>query len=521
MSQGKLHNKLLHACSLNYFIDKWYILIGGLLLAVGCMSLVAGHTQAQTVAITVTPGKPQPLELAPNVGVAQAVPAIVGGQEAAPSAWPWAAAIVVAATANAHNGEYCTGSLIQAQWVLTAAHCTFDRDGAPLTPDVFDVVLGRHQLSGFGGERIHVTQIIRHPQYDPSALDWDVALFKLATPSSAPTITLIEPNQLDAAAPDTLATVIGWGVTQADAEAGSDVLRQVSLPLIAYRSCTYTYGIFDELITPRMLCAGFAQGDKSACFGDSGGPVMTLDTQRNRWLQVGVVSWGSNRCSGPNRYNVYARVSEFIPWIIQQIPAVATPTPTIVPTATPTLISTAPATDPTSTPVPSGLTAYLPLVARQETKIVRSLQNGNFEAGADGNWGEHSLQGTALIVDKSALNLPKRSGRYVAQLGHVDSEVAVVEQTVTVLAGSTTLHYAYWIQSEEDQCGFDFGGLVVDDQVLDKLPLCKPNKSANWQQGTLNLVAYVGQTLNIQFRAETDASATSSFYIDDVNFAAN
>lgn len=106
----------------------------------------------------------------PNLPV-DASPQIIGGQEAVPGAWPWAAAIVVANNTDAHIGEYCSGLLIQAQWVLTAAHCTFDDKGQALTPAVFDVVLGRHQLSTADGERIHVTQIIRHPQYDPKLLD--------------------------------------------------------------------------------------------------------------------------------------------------------------------------------------------------------------------------------------------------------------------------------------------------------------------------------------------------------------
>jgi secreted trypsin-like serine protease len=493
----------------------------GLLIALSCAGLWAGNLQAQDggEATPVPDKRGRPYHPADVVVPAQNVPEIVGGEEAAPGAWPWAAAIVIACEANAHNGEYCTGSLIQAQWVLTAAHCTFDDKGAPYPPGVFDVVLGRHQLSTTSGERIHVVQIIRHPQYSPNSLDWDVALFKLATPSGAVTIALIDPNKPDSAAPDTLATVIGWGVTQAHAEEASDVLRQVSLPLVSYRSCTYAYGIFANVITPRMLCGGFAQGDKSACYGDSGGPVMTFDTQRNRWIQVGVVSWGSNSCSGPNQYNVYSRLSEFATWIIQQIPAVATPTSTATPTATPTLISTVPATAPTSTPVPSGLTAYLPLVARQEATIIKQLQNGNFEAGVNAGWAEHSLYAVALVVNKSALSLPSRTGNYVAQLGNLDNEVAVVEQVVTVPAGSAILHYSYWIQSEDD-CSFDFGGVVVNDVVVAKLDLCTANKTTGWQQRSVNLTAYAGQIINLQFRAETDGDKLSILYIDDVSFAA-
>ncbi len=40
-----------------------------------------------------------------------------------------------------------------------------------------------------------------------------------------------------------------------------------------------------------------------------------------------------------------------------------------------------------------------------------------------------------------------------------------------------------------------------------------------WKQRSVNLSAYVGQTVNLQFRAETDSPAVSVLYIDDVTLA--
>src|SRR5215207_8274598 len=55
-------------------------------------------------------------------------PGIVGGQEAQPGAWPWAVALVHADTAAADL--FCGGSLIDPNWVLSAAHCTFNANGS-------------------------------------------------------------------------------------------------------------------------------------------------------------------------------------------------------------------------------------------------------------------------------------------------------------------------------------------------------------------------------------------------------
>ncbi|KAG7233724.1 hypothetical protein INR49_006645 [Caranx melampygus] len=58
-------------------------------------------------------------------GIAPINTRIVEGEDAAPGAWPWQAMVVVEDT------MFCGGSLINDQWVLTAAHCF----PAPLPPN--------------------------------------------------------------------------------------------------------------------------------------------------------------------------------------------------------------------------------------------------------------------------------------------------------------------------------------------------------------------------------------------------
>lgn len=63
----------------------------------------------------------------------------------------------------------------------------------------------------------------------------------------------------------------------------------------------------------QQLCAD--AGAMDSCTGDSGGPLMTIDRKTNRWYQVAIVSYGSNRCGVSEWPNVNTMVSYYLDWI--------------------------------------------------------------------------------------------------------------------------------------------------------------------------------------------------------------
>lgn len=69
---------------------------------------------------------------------------------------------------------------------------------------------------------------------------------------------------------------------------------------------------YKKNIPPTALCAGYPEGGKDSCEGDSGGPLMVR--QDTTWVLAGIVSNGI-KCAEPNLPGVYARVSEYLPWI--------------------------------------------------------------------------------------------------------------------------------------------------------------------------------------------------------------
>uniref|UniRef100_A0A182YI48 Uncharacterized protein n=1 Tax=Anopheles stephensi TaxID=30069 RepID=A0A182YI48_ANOST len=108
---------------------------------------------------------------------------IVNGQTALLGQFPWQVSI---RAALGRSVTVCGGSLIDAQWVLTAAHCANDYT-------VFQIGLGSIHLNMARLTMSTVTKFV-HPEFDPWKLTNDVALIRL--PSLVPYSIEIYPIKL-------------------------------------------------------------------------------------------------------------------------------------------------------------------------------------------------------------------------------------------------------------------------------------------------------------------------------------
>lgn len=227
-------------------------------------------------------------------------PLIVGGVEATKGEFPF-----IVSLQNKMYGHFCGGSLIKANWILTAAHCT---KGVTIET----AQIGLHEMSNTTNvETFKVIKVIAHPQYNEDNMDYDYALVQIDMPSRFAPIAL-NTAEIDIKAGSQIMTIAaGWGAMAETSQSVASKLQKVSVPLVDADTCTKAYSGFNA-ISDRMICSGYAQGGKDACQGDSGGPLVTQDA--TGFKLVGVTSWGKG-CARPNAYGVYSKVNAGIAWI--------------------------------------------------------------------------------------------------------------------------------------------------------------------------------------------------------------
>jgi hypothetical protein len=258
----------------------------------------------------------------------EARPEVVGGTPATPGTFPYQVALSDPDLPGLNiRGQFCGGSLIAPDTVLTAAHCVvaglwvlvgpddqiLDVQVDLLRPTDVDILAGDVDLGrDSAAERLDVRQIRVDPAF---MVDFDatfnffvpdVAILQLASASTTGTpVALAVPGQEGLYPAGTNATVSGWGNTGNALEAPPTILQQATLPIVADGECATAYG--SDVDASRNLCAGdLADGLPTPCFGDSGGPLVIDDNGTP--LQVGVVL-GGDGCPAPERPAVFSRVA--------------------------------------------------------------------------------------------------------------------------------------------------------------------------------------------------------------------
>ncbi|KAJ1322827.1 trypsin [Microdochium nivale] len=228
---------------------------------------------------------------------------IVNGTAAAAGEFPYIVSIIE------RGGHNCGGVLIDGRTILTAAHCSEDTNVAAYGVRVGS--LGRES----GGVVVGVSKIITAADWNRTSFDTDISIWHLNTTieKSATVGYAVLPFQGSDPVGDTIATTAGWG-RLGEGQPGAETLQKVSVPVIDRATCAATYlgNPFGAEILESMVCAGYPEGGRDACNGDSGGPI--VDDASG--VLVGLVSWGVG-CARAEYPGVYTRVGLFVDWINQ------------------------------------------------------------------------------------------------------------------------------------------------------------------------------------------------------------
>lgn len=241
---------------------------------------------------------------------------IVGGGEPEGEEYPWMCSIILD-----YPTAGCGASLIRPQWVLTAGHCELSDFGINSEHVLINsLTLDLDDLQPYA-ELIDIEYFIVHEDYVMvDGYGPDIALIRLAEPSTITPIGLAGLVDSDYYEHGDNANVLGWGTTL-DGD-GSDVLLHASCRFFGDDECAEKYALSEsdpsmyELNEGANICAGYFEGEDpaGAAAGDSGGPLFFTDADGD-FVQVGVVSGGESSITMEEFPGVFTLVPAYLEWI--------------------------------------------------------------------------------------------------------------------------------------------------------------------------------------------------------------
>jgi trypsin len=199
-------------------------------------------------------------------------------------------------------GSYCTGTLLDATWVVTAAHCIESMQDEYAAYAAYFVV-GSDLLAGGIDAWARVEEAFVYPSWNDITLEGDIGLLRLAGEGIADVRPMrVNRDALDDAWLGRELRLVGFGVTR-DGNGDGDIKRSADVPVWDYdEAFVYTYDPIDQ---------------QNACSGDSGGAGLEL-VEGGRAELTGVISFGWAPHDGDSCVDgalAMVRVDRYLSWV--------------------------------------------------------------------------------------------------------------------------------------------------------------------------------------------------------------
>jgi hypothetical protein len=273
--------------------------------------------------------------------------AVIGGSSAPTGTFPELAFII---DTSEEEGFACTGTVVTANLILTAAHCAESLEtGFVDEPAGYTVITGNVNRNAAARQISAVSKVIVYPGFVPSCLlDRDAALLVLATPTTAPAVPLWTAANAGTLAPGRAAEIVGWGHEYYEQEGLPQVLKWANTAIQSPEWCAHNALSFygqGELCTinPPSYSTG-------ACHGDSGGPLLVSSPEGP--VEVGITSHIYGECSTAEP-TIFTRTDILIPWVHEWAEAEKPPAPTPTPSPPSVPVQKAAPTPPPAAPAPA------------------------------------------------------------------------------------------------------------------------------------------------------------------------